>query len=610
MKTRRGFLTLQSSIILVFIILNAVIFYIINCNGAYLQSRDVWGNTQSIMRTDFKSRQRLLENYAGKGDNAVAEIGYILAQMEENERAKKKKGDKDAESQIYLPVTEKKENYQAVQGIISDAVAFSGDVQSIGDKARSMSATALYNQGWFLSNIAKSERDYYGLDYVSVSPIQDEAWNVLINFRVSDLLVCGMAVTLAVLLFFYWQNQIEGMIPITGDVIIKCCVLLFTGFLGIYAGNLLIKELYLEVSRFNLSLQSLQSFRSCRYILTIGGFIIIWLMLKLSAGMLVFMTMLWIMSHDKKEKLISGIVVALVAALEYMLGRYRGEMPVLVFLREINLFSALSPERFFNRYLNLNIGGNAYSRLPFFLVFWCTVLGVMFYVCFRRLGMHQRLVWTKAQQNYYEEINRQYMETRRLWHDFQNHLLAIQALNESGDREGADRYVKELNESISTSKLAPKTGCNPVDLLLYKKQEQAAEQGINLRLGIQCKLGRMGFAGYDLCSVIGNLLDNALEAVADITDEDRIIELELKQQQGMLLITCNNPYRGQLKGTNGMLLTTKKDKGNHGIGLSSIRQVCRKYQGTMEIQTEDGMFRVHILLMEKQGMKISVGRKQ
>ena len=127
--------------------------------------------------------------------------------------------------------------------------------------------------------------------------------------------------------------------------------------------------------------------------------------------------------------------------------------------------------------------------------------------------MYQKLVMADVQKNYDEEINRQYLETRRLWHDFQNHLLAIQAMTENGDREGADRYIKDLSESISTDKLAAKTGYNPVDLLLYKKQVQASEQEAKIKLVIQCELCGMNFTGYDLCSVIGNLLDNALEAV-------------------------------------------------------------------------------------------------
>ena len=70
-------------------------------------------------------------------------------------------------------------------------------------------------------NIVKSERDYYGLNYVNITPMQDEAWNALIDFRVTDLLACGMAVVVAVILFFLLQNQAEGMIFTTGDVVAK-----------------------------------------------------------------------------------------------------------------------------------------------------------------------------------------------------------------------------------------------------------------------------------------------------------------------------------------------------------------------------------------------------
>ena len=208
----------------------------------------------------------------------------------------------------------------------------------------------------------------------------------------------------------------------------------------------------------NVSIQSLQSFRDCHYILTVGGFFIIWFLIKLSACLLVFMTILCIVSHSGKKRIFIGMAVLAVVVTEYIFAGYVGEKPLFVFLREINLFSAFTPERFFNRYLNLNIAGNANSRLTFFMVLWCFVFVTVLLVCVRRIKMYQKLVMADVQKNYDEEINRQYLETRRLWHDFQNHLLAIQAMTENGDREGADRYIKDLSESISTDKLSAKTG--------------------------------------------------------------------------------------------------------------------------------------------------------
>ncbi|MBP3579536.1 MAG: ATP-binding protein, partial [Lachnospiraceae bacterium] len=82
--------------------------------------------------------------------------------------------------------------------------------------------------------------------------------------------------------------------------------------------------------------------------------------------------------------------------------------------------------------------------------------------------------------------------------------------------------------------------------------------------------------------------------------DGRSVELELKQQQGMLLISCKNPYAGERRGDNGKFASTKEEKSGHGIGLSSVRQVCKKYQGTMEISAENQEFQVHLLLMEKQ----------
>lgn len=614
MRNRKTFFAVQGSIILGFIILNVLIFYMVNCNGEYLQSRDVWGNTQTILKSDLKSRQKLINEFSQNTATAVENIDGILAQIEKNEQLEKEKArknrykkenDKEIKTTITIGITEKKENYLVVRNIFSEAEVYGTDIQSIGDKAEKMSETALYSLGWYRNNIVKSERDYYGLNYVNITPMQDEAWNALIDFRVTDLLACGMAVVVAVILFFLLQNQAEGMIFTTGDVVAKGSAILLAGFVGLYGSNLMLKDFYLEQNVFNVSIQSLQSFRDCHYILTVGGFFIIWLLIKLSACLLVFMTILCIVSHSGKKRIFIGMAVLAVVVTEYIFAGYVGEKPLFVFLREINLFSAFTPERFFNRYLNLNIAGNAYSRLTFFMVLWCFVFVTVLLVCVRRIKMYQKLVMADVQKNYDEEINRQYLETRRLWHDFQNHLLAIQAMTENGDREGADRYIKDLSESISTDKLAAKTGYNPVDLLLYKKQVQAAEQEAKIKLVIQCELCGMNFTGYDLCSVIGNLLDNALEAVKAVSSEERIIELNLKRQQGMLFISCKNPYKGEIKTENGRLITSKNDKKNHGIGISSIEQVCQKYQGTMEIQTDNEVFHVLVLLVEDKNCRLS-----
>lgn len=608
MKTKRGFLSLQVVIIAAVILLNCLMFYMMHCSGEYLQSTDVWGNTQTVSHSGFQTRLRMLKAIPVDISLALEQAEQTIERIEAAEKKVSQSRDKveriqkesQAELDALLSSVGNKMDYEALTELLSGVLSFESEMIALGEKAHGMSKTALFNDGWYLNNIAKTGRDYYGLEYISVLPVQDNAWNAVINFAVSDVLAAGMVVTTAVLLLYFLKNREEQMLSGISGVLIRTGIFTALGVIGIYLSSLLMKEFLLEANDFSVSIQSLESFRTCQYVLTIGGFTAIWIVMKLSFFAFLFLGALALLTMEGKKRRLWSILLPVVLLAEFLLARYPGDAPVLVFFREINVFSALNPERFFNRYLNLNIAGGAYSRLPLFLVFWVILVGVTVVFCVRRMGSFHRYALAVLQQNYDAEISRQYTEMRQIWHDFQNHLLTIQALNESGDREGADHYIKDLNESILKNQLAAKTGCTPVDLLLYKKQQLARELETSLRLTIQCRLGDMKFAAYDLCSVLGNLLDNALEACAELPLDGRSVELELKQQQGMLLISCKNPYVGEREGSNGKFASTKEEKSGHGIGLSSVRQVCKKYQGTMEISAENQVFRVHLLLMEKQ----------
>ena len=106
------------------------------------------------------------------------------------------------------------------------------------------------------------------------------------------------------------------------------------------------------------------------------------------------------------------------------------------------------------------------------------------------------------------------------------------------------------------------------------------------------------YKSSDLCIVLGNLLDNAIEATEKLEDEEeKQIFIKLIYQKKRLLIEIRNPYRGSLKkGRSGDYLSGKNDQENHGIGLKSVRKVVEKYDGTLDIHTENQQFQITIIL--------------
>lgn len=100
---------------------------------------------------------------------------------------------------------------------------------------------------------------------------------------------------------------------------------------------------------------------------------------------------------------------------------------------------------------------------------------------------------------------------------------------------------------------------------------------------------------FDLVVVIGNLLDNAIEALSK--QEKGNFEIEISYRQGILLINAKNTFKGEIIKRGETLISTKKNATEaHGIGLSNVRRVIDKYDGEMMINTDNQFFSVHIVM--------------
>ncbi|NLG03336.1 MAG: sensor histidine kinase [Clostridia bacterium] len=101
---------------------------------------------------------------------------------------------------------------------------------------------------------------------------------------------------------------------------------------------------------------------------------------------------------------------------------------------------------------------------------------------------------------------------------------------------------------------------------------------------------------FDLAVVIGNLFDNAIEALSNLPESERHLELSIQYLKGCLLIHSSNPYQGEILLHNGKIVTKKSDSALHGIGLNSIETTISKYNGELKISTEHSIFTIQILI--------------
>ena len=98
-------------------------------------------------------------------------------------------------------------------------------------------------------------------------------------------------------------------------------------------------------------------------------------------------------------------------------------------------------------------------------------------------------------------------------------------------------------------------------------------------------------------ALFGNILDNAIEAVSQIADpERRVISLSVRMRAGCLIIEEENFFEGEIRFDDGLPITSKEDKNYHGFGMQSIRMLTERYEGDIQLESDQGIFKLSIML--------------
>lgn len=165
----------------------------------------------------------------------------------------------------------------------------------------------------------------------------------------------------------------------------------------------------------------------------------------------------------------------------------------------------------------------------------------------------------------------------------------------------SESEIQELSECINIYGAKVNTGNEAADVILTEKNLLCGNNQIQLNYMVD-GTALSFLSPADTYALLGNILDNAIEAVRKLPPEatDRQIEIKIRNQMGMLSIHAENPYAGMLSFSDGLPVTTKQDKQYHGFGVKSIRFITQKYGGVMSLQTEKHRFILDLLFpMEK-----------
>ncbi len=262
------------------------------------------------------------------------------------------------------------------------------------------------------------------------------------------------------------------------------------------------------------------------------------------------------------------------------------------------------PETLYDRYPSLMV----IMPVILLLLLFSVMFGIKLFqdmICWNR-EKSSRIILEKqvsSLQEHMGEMERVYSGIRGMRHDMKNTISLIMQLA-AGKEEELKAYLEELNETMDRLEFRFKTGNTVVDTLLNMKYHEIASTVPDLRMdveGLQFP-EKLFIQSYDIGIIIGNALDNAIEACRKLKvkepDAEAFIRISSFQKRELFFLKVENSFDGKVvrKPQNEFPVTDKADRENHGIGLANIKSTAEKYQGTMDFKVKDRVFILSVMM--------------
>lgn len=197
-------------------------------------------------------------------------------------------------------------------------------------------------------------------------------------------------------------------------------------------------------------------------------------------------------------------------------------------------------------------------------------------------------------ETHYREVDNMYRQIRGWRHDYRNHIQTMKAYAASEDWEAVKRYLDLLDDDLTTVDTVIKTGNPMTDAILNSKISLAKARGIQVIADAHIPV-KLKSSEIDLCCIIGNLFDNAIEACMKLPEEQRLIRVYMDMKNTQLYISFTNFTAGKKLKKEGQLFRSTKGDG-HGFGLVRIDAIVERLEGYISRNSEDGAFTTEILL--------------
>ncbi|HIR26424.1 MAG TPA: GHKL domain-containing protein [Candidatus Choladousia intestinigallinarum] len=182
---------------------------------------------------------------------------------------------------------------------------------------------------------------------------------------------------------------------------------------------------------------------------------------------------------------------------------------------------------------------------------------------------------------------------KELRHDMKHHILELSAMARQEEKGDMVQYLKQMEQFMLNPAEKVSTGNKEIDGVLNYMLRQADQQLNTVDLDIQIPK-RMYSANFNICVILGNLLDNALREARG--SQDKYLSVQMRTKSDVLLIFIENSYDGKIAMEEDTFKTTQKDKSLHGFGLESVKQIISACRGDMKIEYTENRFQVQVLL--------------
>lgn len=197
-------------------------------------------------------------------------------------------------------------------------------------------------------------------------------------------------------------------------------------------------------------------------------------------------------------------------------------------------------------------------------------------------------------ETHYQEVDNMYQQIRGWRHDYRNHIQTMKAYASLEDWESVKRYLDHLDDDLATVDTVIKTGNSMTDAILNSKISLAKAKKIQVIADAHIPV-KLKSSEIDLCCIIGNLFDNAIDASLKLPEDQRVIRVYMDMKNTQLYISFTNFTAGKKMKKEGKRFRSTKGEG-HGLGLVRIDDIVERLEGYISRNSEDGAFTTEILL--------------